>query len=718
MPVEGNVFTRIWRFLDQFTSSQAIARSDLDVACDDLALGVTHGIDAAVQAQSDVEAERARIDGIANDVPAETIKGNAGSGPGPLTNLTAAAVLSLLGLSDATASFQKFDVLTGATGDFTYIVGGGQSNGLGADGGSNTNWITEAGKVFAWVESSQTYEDAVGLQGSAPFNTDGSNNAFVHACLEIANRTGKPVRLIMMVQGATEIEKWTGGGYRNGVPRNTDRTVSDTNRELFKKVTDAVAAAQIPQFHGLLWWHGEADNDTPHDVYLSELDFLLSEVEALGVARDSTQRFGAVMFGLYTGEDATTQRRRSASIEEFHRRNPSRVAFVPTHYLEGRDDDLSDPDNGINHFASISYKVSGKNAGAALMAIRFGATAVTDIRIEDISIKPSGLEASRIGYRSHQMDGFSGVSKAITAATQADPCVITSTAHGLVTGDRIRVFDVVGMTELNDKLYTITRIDDDSYSLDDVDATAYTAYTSGGTGEKVLELLLDDKKMLGELYPLSGNVTIQLDPNANDALGDGGRGFEFTTLSNSDRIFFRADDDDGTTRQFQLMGADGAVSTLELTGTAGIARVTYRGSRYEVELTPRNAHSTAVIQGGTNDERRMCSPLELRQAGSAAYDARHAELNQILTHEDDASVTVTDSKATVLLTGTITGARSCILSGTDRSAGEVVTVVHNSGSSFSFAVKNLTNGGATLRSLADGVTGQFVFDGTNFHSIT
>lgn len=79
----------------------------------------------------------------------------------------------------------------------------------------------------------------------------------------------------------------------------------------------------------------------------------------------------------------------------------------------------------------------------------------------------------------------------ITAATQANPCSITSTAHGLSTGDEVFISGVVGMTELNDKTYTITVVDADTFTLDSTDATAYTAYTSGGTAQRLVHYTLD-----------------------------------------------------------------------------------------------------------------------------------------------------------------------------------------------------------------------------------
>lgn len=69
----------------------------------------------------------------------------------------------------------------------------------------------------------------------------------------------------------------------------------------------------------------------------------------------------------------------------------------------------------------------------------------------------------------------------ITGATQANPCVITQTAHGRSTGDRIVIAGVAGMTALNNKEYKITVINANTYSLDGINSTGYGAYTSGGT---------------------------------------------------------------------------------------------------------------------------------------------------------------------------------------------------------------------------------------------
>lgn len=77
-------------------------------------------------------------------------------------------------------------------------------------------------------------------------------------------------------------------------------------------------------------------------------------------------------------------------------------------------------------------------------------------------------------------------SKNITAATAADPVVITSAAHGFSDGDEVYIAGVVGMTELNGRFFRVASSTTDTFELqdlfdNDVDGSAFTAYTSGGT---------------------------------------------------------------------------------------------------------------------------------------------------------------------------------------------------------------------------------------------
>lgn len=76
------------------------------------------------------------------------------------------------------------------------------------------------------------------------------------------------------------------------------------------------------------------------------------------------------------------------------------------------------------------------------------------------------------------------VVKNITAITQAaNAQVTTSTSHGFVTGDKIKLAAVGGMTQVNDLYFTISVVDATNFQLN-VNSSAYTAYTSGGTSTK------------------------------------------------------------------------------------------------------------------------------------------------------------------------------------------------------------------------------------------
>lgn len=58
---------------------------------------------------------------------------------------------------------------------------------------------------------------------------------------------------------------------------------------------------------------------------------------------------------------------------------------------------------------------------------------------------------------------------------------MTVNAHGYANGTIIRITSVVGMTELNSKLYTITVTGENTFTLDGVNSSEYTDYVSGGT---------------------------------------------------------------------------------------------------------------------------------------------------------------------------------------------------------------------------------------------
>jgi hypothetical protein len=69
--------------------------------------------------------------------------------------------------------------------------------------------------------------------------------------------------------------------------------------------------------------------------------------------------------------------------------------------------------------------------------------------------------------------------KTISAATNANPAVLTSTAHGYVTGDE--VLFVSGWEDATDSVYKVTVIDANSFSLQGLN-TSNTSFFPAGSG--------------------------------------------------------------------------------------------------------------------------------------------------------------------------------------------------------------------------------------------
>ena len=74
----------------------------------------------------------------------------------------------------------------------------------------------------------------------------------------------------------------------------------------------------------------------------------------------------------------------------------------------------------------------------------------------------------------------------MNACTQASPGAITCTAaHGLLNGDTVRITGVVGMVELNNKVFAITKTSATAFTIG-VDTSGFTAYGSAGTVTQTL----------------------------------------------------------------------------------------------------------------------------------------------------------------------------------------------------------------------------------------
>lgn len=112
------------------------------------------------------------------------------------------------------------------------------------------------------------------------------------------------------------------------------------------------------------------------------------------------------------------------------------------------------------------------------------------IKFEFNEVQSYALEFGNLYMRVHVNGGtVTETQQNITGATQANPVVITSASHGYVNGDEVFISGVGGMTEINNKYFTVANVAANTFELSGIDGTSYTAYTSGGTVERVFELV-------------------------------------------------------------------------------------------------------------------------------------------------------------------------------------------------------------------------------------
>ena len=112
-------------------------------------------------------------------------------------------------------------------------------------------------------------------------------------------------------------------------------------------------------------------------------------------------------------------------------------------------------------------------------------------------------DVSKIGYYI-KTDVSTG---SITGITSASPTVITSSSHGLDTGDFVIFSEIKGhyttatkISHLNSKRLSITKVDDNSYSVAVNSSSGTTAYSSGGFWQE------DTQKLYLTKNPDSGNT--------------------------------------------------------------------------------------------------------------------------------------------------------------------------------------------------------------------
>ena len=142
------------------------------------------------------------------------------------------------------------------------------------------------------------------------------------------------------------------------------------------------------------------------------------------------------------------------------------------------------PHGGVTRRPGTEYLGAVKDSADKTRLIPF------QFKTTDTYILEFGDQYMRVFRNGLQV--LEGSAQTITGATQADPGVITVSGHGYSNGDEIYLDSVGGMTELNGRNYLIANVTTNTFTLqdlfgNDIDTTGFTAYTSGGSVDKLYE---------------------------------------------------------------------------------------------------------------------------------------------------------------------------------------------------------------------------------------
>ena len=243
----------------------------------------------------------------------------------------------------------------------------------------------------------------------------------------------------------------------------------------------------------------------------------------------------------------------------------------------------------------------------------------------------------------------------ITAATTANPTVITSPSHGLVSGDRIKIDNVSGMAELNGNRYYVQVLTSNTFALytneslfNTVNSTEYTPYAGGGgwykeggIGNYVFRLTLQEAGSNNDYYGVLQEAVL------HGTLMDYryGENFLFTGVANpngikerpSTAINFDESDLDtyrstGFTQfddQNQGLGSDEIKATFDATFSSPIINVSYPNIGI---ADPDNGSKTLGATIG--DSKIAVEKLDAKTAARIIQDATDATNQDILLPGD------------------------------------------------------------------------------------
>ncbi len=148
--------------------------------------------------------------------------------------------------------------------------------------------------------------------------------------------------------------------------------------------------------------------------------------------------------------------------------------------------------------------VTGSMKGQKLIDLKAAANSLIDMVVQDVqspyyskvALAPFSVAVNAGGYAAgvrgavvgtKAITGASwttGASKSITGISKASTAVVTSANHGFQNGDVVYISGVSGMTQVNNKYYTVSNRATNTFRLSGTSSSSWSTYSSGGTIRK------------------------------------------------------------------------------------------------------------------------------------------------------------------------------------------------------------------------------------------
>lgn len=90
------------------------------------------------------------------------------------------------------------------------------------------------------------------------------------------------------------------------------------------------------------------------------------------------------------------------------------------------------------------------------------------------------IDVNSSGFTAYTSGGVASAEyRTLTGITNANPAVVTCGDHGFINGQWVSFNNIIGMTEINEKVYQVQNVTTDTFELAGVNSTSYGTFTSG-----------------------------------------------------------------------------------------------------------------------------------------------------------------------------------------------------------------------------------------------